>query len=76
MSLLGEEVVRDAHERLYPATQPTMNYMMDRAPGEYILYGSDKDEDVPFNPLYTCDFDDNKESFCESGKINVMSQIK
>ena len=30
------------------------------------MYGCDEDEDDPFKPLSTCDFDDVKYYFCES----------
>ena len=65
-SLLGERLVINTPARGTPPLQLTMGDMMERTPGEYLLSGSDEEEDGPFNSMETCVLNDREESFCES----------
>ena len=75
MSLLGEGVVRDAHKRFYPATQPTMNYMMDRVPGDFFCMGLIRMRTSPSTLCTPVILITKKIPFVNL-EINVMSQIK
>ena len=64
-SLCEGGVINDYSRATYPLP-PTMDGLTERTPGEDPLYGSDEEEDNPFNYIVTCFLDDEEDSIYES----------